>query len=238
MMTILTKHSRLIIALDFANAQQALQFVEQLDPNSCRLKVGFELFVSAGPSLVEALVKQGFKVFLDLKLHDIPNTVAAACRAAARLGVWMLNVHASGGRSMLEAAKDALAGVDSAPLLIAVTVLTSLDDRDLGQIGIERSVQEQTLGLAALAQSVGIDGVVCSAHEAQFLRQNLGDEFVLVTPGIRLHESSSDDQKRIMTPVEALRMGSDYLVIGRPITQAADPGTAVRMINAKIGGNA
>lgn len=237
-MTILTKHCRLIVALDFANAQQALQFVEQLDPDSCRLKVGFELFVSAGPSLVEALVKQGFKVFLDLKLHDIPNTVAAACRAAARLGVWMLNVHASGGRSMLEAAKNAMAGVDSAPLLIAVTVLTSLDDRDLGQIGIERSVQDQTLGLAALAQSVGIDGVVCSAHEAQFLRQNLGDEFVLVTPGIRLHESSSDDQKRIMTPVEALRMGSDYLVIGRPITQAVDPRTAVRMINAKIGGDA
>lgn len=236
-MTILTKHRRLIVALDFPSAQQALQFVKQLDPNSCRLKVGFELFISAGPSLVEALVDQGFEVFLDLKLHDIPNTVAAACRAAARLGVWMLNVHASGGRRMLEAAKDALAGVDSAPLLIAVTVLTSLDDRDLGQIGVERSVQDQTLDLAALAQSAGFDGVVCSAHETRILRQNLGDELVLVTPGIRPDEGLSDDQKRITTPAEALRMGSDYLVIGRPITQASDPGTVISRINAQISGD-
>jgi orotidine-5'-phosphate decarboxylase len=231
------KHSfqkRIIVALDFPNSQEALQFVEHLDPELCRLKVGFELFVSAGPELLKILHNKGFDIFLDLKLHDIPNTVAAACRSAARLGVWMINVHASGGRDMLEAARDALVPMINAPKLIAVTVLTSLADDDLLDIGVQRKVQEQTLGLAELARATGLDGVVCSAQETSLLRQNLGDKFLLVTPGIRPRGVISDDQKRVMTPTEAVNLGSDYLVIGRPITQAADPMAVIFSINSQI----
>jgi len=228
-------HKRIIVALDFPNAQDALQFVQQLDPEFCRLKVGFELFVSAGPELVKMLHNKGFDIFLDLKLHDIPNTVAAACRAAASLGVWMLNVHAAGGRDMLEAAKKALAPMEKdAPKLIAVTVLTSLADNDLLDIGVQRKVSEQALRLAKLADAAGLDGVVCSAQEAPLLRQKLGDKFVLVTPGIRLQDDASHDQKRVMTPIEAVKSGSDYLVIGRPITQAADPMAVIRSTNTLI----
>lgn len=224
----------LIVALDFPNSQQALHFVEQLNPQQCRLKVGFELFISAGPKFIEKLHHKGFGVFLDLKLHDIPNTVAAACRAAARLGVWMLNVHASGGMDMLKAAKNALASVENPPKLIAVTVLTSLTDDNLLEIGIQRKLSEQVIRLARLADVAGLDGVVCSAHEAAWLRQNLGDEFLLVTPGIRLRDGEVHDQKRVMTPVEALRLGANYLVIGRAITQAADPMAVIDSIQSQI----
>ncbi|OBS10483.1 orotidine-5'-phosphate decarboxylase [Acidihalobacter prosperus] len=215
--------ARVIVALDFPDAGGALALAAQLDPQLCRLKVGFELFVAAGPALVEALMARGFDVFLDLKFHDIPNTVASACRAAANLGVWMLNVHASGGSAMMQAARESIATCPRPPLLIAVTVLTSMDSGDLRRIGVERSAGEQVLELARLTQDCGLDGIVCSAQEARLLREAIGAEFLLVTPGIRPHDSEGDDQKRVLSPVEALRAGSDYLVVGRPITRAQDP---------------
>jgi orotidine-5'-phosphate decarboxylase len=213
-----------IVALDFPDAAPALEFASRLDPELCRVKVGFELFVAAGPSLVEQLVSRGFEVFLDLKFHDIPNTVAAACRAAAGLGVWMLNLHAGGGAAMMQAAREALDGVGGPrPLLIAVTVLTSMDDGDLRQVGVSDDALDQVLRLARLTYECGLDGVVCSAAETPELRIALPDDFVLVTPGIRPADAEAGDQKRVVTPSEALRIGSDYLVIGRPITKAADP---------------
>jgi len=225
---------RVIVALDYPDAESALALAGRLDPSACKLKVGKELFVSTGPQLVGRLVDRGFPVFLDLKFHDIPNTVAQACAAAARLGVWMVNVHASGGMKMMQAAKDALAGFASPPKLIAVTVLTSMGQEDLVQVGIGVEPQDQVIRLARLAHEAGLDGVVCSAREAQTLRQQLGAAFLLVTPGIRPAGVSSDDQKRILTPSQALAAGADYLVVGRPITQAADPVAALQSINAEI----
>ncbi|WP_455385353.1 orotidine-5'-phosphate decarboxylase [Acidihalobacter prosperus] len=218
-------HERpVIVALDFPDASSALEFAARLEPSLCRLKVGFELFVAAGPALVEQLVNRGFDVFLDLKFHDIPNTVAAACRAAAGLGVWMLNLHAGGGATMMQAAREALDTVGGRrPLLIAVTVLTSMDDADLNSVGVEVGAREQVLRLARLTHECGLDGVVCSAAEAPDLRVVLPQDFVLVTPGIRPADVDAGDQKRVVTPNEALRIGADYLVIGRPITRAADP---------------
>jgi orotidine-5'-phosphate decarboxylase len=214
---------RIIVALDFSDARSAVDMAARLDPALCRVKVGKELFTSAGPPLVEALVARGFGVFLDLKFHDIPNTVASACKAAARLGVWMMNVHASGGRAMMQAAREALAGVERRPKLIAVTVLTSLAQGDLTDIGMQGRPEEAVLRLARLARDAGLDGVVCSAQEAQALRAACGAGFHLVTPGIRPADGAQDDQKRVMTPRAAINAGADYLVIGRPITQAADP---------------
>ena len=225
---------RVIVSLDFPDGKQALELCQKLDPASCKLKIGKELFTREGPSLVEQLISSDFDIFLDLKYHDIPNTVASACRAAADLGVWMLNVHASGGRAMMEAACDALAKAANKPLLIAVTVLTSMSEDDLHELGITKHVEDQVLLLSNLAKSSGLDGVVCSAREANRLSAELGDEFCLVTPGIRPADSSSDDQKRIMTPVEAINAGSHYLVIGRPITRADDPLAALNAINANI----
>mgnify|MGYP001457147206 CR=1 FL=1 len=215
--------SPIIVALDYPEANQALAMAERLNPAQVRLKVGKELFTAAGPSLVESLHKLGFDVFLDLKFHDIPNTVAGAIRSAANLGVWMVNVHASGGPRMLEAAANAVAQVKQPPLLTAVTVLTSMGAEELRALGIDVSPEEQVRRLALLAQASGIEGVVCSAQEASMLRQACGEEFLLVTPGIRPAGSQTDDQTRIMTPPEALKAGVDYMVIGRPITQAADP---------------
>lgn len=226
--------SRLIIALDFANAERALQFVETLEPSQCKLKVGFELFVAAGPDFVKALVARGFDVFLDLKFHDIPNTVASACKAAARLGVWMINVHASGGTKMLEAARAALAGFDQAPKLIAVTVLTSMDETQLQGIGIEAEPAEQVKHLAQLSADCGLDGVVCSAQEAAILRKSLGQEFLLVTPGIRPLGSDQGDQSRIMTPVQAREAGVSYVVVGRPVTRADNPQAVIAQINRDL----
>lgn len=227
---------RIIVALDFSTSQEALALAQRLDPASCRLKVGKELFTAAGPALVEKLNALGFEVFLDLKFHDIPNTAAAACKAAAKLGVWMLNVHALGGRRMMEAAREALEGAIQRPKLIAVTVLTSMGREDLNELGIAGEPRETVLRLAGLAQSSGLDGVVCSAQEASSLRQELGADFCLVTPGIRPANAAQDDQTRIVTPTEAIRLGSHYLVIGRPITKAADPLQVLQRINLEING--
>lgn len=225
-------NSPIIVALDFPEAPSAIGFAHTLDPSLCRLKVGKELFTQAGPALVEALMKMGFEIFLDLKFHDIPNTVAAACRAAAGLGVWMINVHALGGSAMMKAARDTLQG--SPCKLIAVTVLTSMGREDLAEIGIDQEPIEEVKRLAALAQASGLDGVVCSAAEAAMLREKFGKDFCLVTPGIRPTGSSAGDQKRIMTPLEAIKNGSDYLVIGRPIREAPDRLRALESILEEI----
>jgi orotidine-5'-phosphate decarboxylase len=225
---------RIIVALDYPDAAAARQFVERVRPEMCRLKVGKELFVAAGPDFVRELAGQGYDVFLDLKFHDIPNTVAQACKAAARLGVWMMNVHASGGPRMLAAAREALEGLPQRPLLIAVTVLTSMGADELKAIGVERDAEQQVLRLAGLTRDAGLDGVVCSAREAAALRQAMGPAFCLVTPGIRPTGSDSGDQTRILTPIQAIRAGADYLVIGRPITQAVEPLDVLRDIAREI----
>lgn len=225
---------KIIVALDYADAASALNLVQALDPKRCKLKVGKELFTAAGPQLVEKLVAREFAVFLDLKFHDIPNTVAKACEAASRLGVWMLNVHASGGREMMIAAREGVNKSGSNALLIAVTVLTSMDQAALKQIGVDNTLENHVLNLAKLAQRAGLDGVVCSAKETSLLRKYLGQDFCLVTPGIRPANVNQNDQSRVVTPAEALRMGASYLVIGRPITQAPDPLAALEAINQEI----
>lgn len=226
---------RIIVALDYASSADALAMAARLDPAQCRVKVGKELFTRCGPSIVEALQSRGFDVFLDLKFHDIPNTTAKAVRAAAELGVWMVNVHASGGRRMMEAAANELAQVQSAEtLLIGVTVLTSMERSDLADLGLDVEPLEQVLRLARLTEESGLHGVVCSAQEVAPLRQLISPTFKLVTPGIRPAFASVGDQKRIMTPAEAVRTGSDYLVIGRPITQAESPVKALQMIDQEL----
>ena len=227
-------NSRLIVALDFPDVATARRQVSVLEPGSCRLKVGMELFTGGGPALVESLLQSGFEVFLDLKFHDIPTTVAKACTVAARLGVWMLNIHAAGGRQMLVAAREAIAGERHQPLLIGVTVLTSLAAADLTETGIHAAAADQVSRLAGLCKSAGLDGVVCSAQEASILQNSLGREFVLVTPGIRPTGNASHDQKRVMTPAEAISAGSHYLVIGRPVFEAADPQRMVQELNSEI----
>ncbi|MCF7530374.1 orotidine-5'-phosphate decarboxylase [Neisseria lisongii] len=230
-----TQRTPVIVALDFADEQSTLEFVRTLDPQLCQIKIGKELFTATGRPLAEKLIAQGFKLFLDLKYHDIPHTVAQACKAAAEMGVWMVDMHASGGRRMMEAAAEAVAGYREKPLLIGVTVLTSMEQSDLAEIGLDITPEQQVLRLAKLAQSSGLDGVVCSAHEAAPLRQALGQEFVLVTPGIRLDiVGNNDDQRRIMTPQQALAAGSSYLVMGRPITRAADPIAVLREVNRSV----
>jgi len=226
---------KIIVALDYPAAAPALALAERLQPALCRLKVGKELFTAAGPGLIEQLQRRGFEIFLDLKFHDIPNTTAQACKAATSLGVWMVNVHALGGRRMLEAAREAIANSSHQPKLIAVTMLTSMAQEDLADIGIDVTPAEMVLRLAKLAQDSGLDGVVCSAQEAALLRKQCGNEFCLVTPGIRPLQASRDDQSRVMTPLAALQAGSSYLVIGRPITKAADPLQALLDINKEIG---
>jgi orotidine-5'-phosphate decarboxylase len=229
------RDAKIIVALDYPLEAPALQLVQGLDPSLCRLKVGKELFTVAGPQFVEKLQTRGFDVFLDLKFHDIPNTTAQACKAAASLGVWMVNVHALGGRRMMETAREALENVTDRPKLIAVTVLTSMAQEDLQGIGITATPAEMVSRLAGLAKDSGLDGVVCSAQEATALRQQCGKDFCLVTPGIRPANAAANDQSRIMTPRAALAAGSSYLVIGRPITQAADPLAALKEITQDIG---
>ena len=229
------KDPKIIIALDYPTSAPALALAERLDASACRLKVGKELFTASGPAVLEQLMQRGFEVFLDLKFHDIPNTTAQACKAAAELGVWMVNVHALGGRKMLEAAANAVANSSKPPKLIAVTMLTSMAQEDLADIGITESPAEMVLRLATLTRDSGLDGVVCSAQEASLLRERLGKSFCLVTPGIRPAQASLDDQSRVMTPQAALLAGSSYLVIGRPITQATNPLQALRNINLEIG---
>lgn len=225
---------RIVVALDYADAASALQLVERLDPSLCRLKVGKELFTAAGPQLVENLIAKDFGVFLDLKFHDIPTTVQKACEAASRLGVWMLNVHASGGTAMMQAAREGVEKSGRQPLLIAVTVLTSMNQSALNEIGVEDDLQNQVLRLASLTKQAGLDGVVCSAQEAQMLKKQLGEDFCLVTPGIRPKTASLDDQSRVVTPSQAVAWGADYLVIGRPITQATDPLQALQAIHQEL----
>jgi orotidine-5'-phosphate decarboxylase len=229
------KKSPLIIALDFAVRSELDVLVDKLDPSLCRLKVGKELFTLYGPEVVRDLQRRGFDVFLDLKFHDIPNTTAAAVAAAADLGVWMVNVHASGGTKMMSAAKAALLpfGKD-APLLIAVTVLTSMHSNELRNIGVHDNALAQVRRLAMLTSECGLDGVVCSAQEVSVLRGLIPDDFLLVTPGIRPQGSAPDDQQRVATPTEAMTMGSNYLVIGRPITRSEDPLAALKQINAML----
>jgi orotidine-5'-phosphate decarboxylase len=227
---------RVIVALDFAKSGEALAFAARVKPQLCRLKVGKELFTAAGPVLIEKLRQQNFEIFLDLKFHDIPNTVAGACRAAAELDVWMLNVHALGGRAMLEAAREAVAAAHRPPRLIAVTVLTSMGAQDLHEVGIAGEPAAAALRLAKLAQASGLGGVVCSAQEAALLKRECGPDFCLVTPGIRLAGGANDDQQRVMTPASAIAAGADYLVIGRPVTQAADPLAVLESINRDIEG--
>lgn len=226
---------KIIVALDFPSQDPALALADQLDPAKCRLKVGKELFTRSGPELVKSLQGRGFDVFLDLKFHDIPNTTSAAVAAAADLGVWMVNVHASGGEKMMVACRERLEsfGADK-PLLIAVTVLTSMSDADLAGIGITDSAEAQVSRLAALTRNCGLDGVVCSAQEALRLKAEQGADFQLITPGIRPLSADKGDQQRIMTPTDALKAGSDYLVIGRPITQASDPLAALEAIHAEV----
>nr|BBJ04372.1 orotidine 5'-phosphate decarboxylase [Marinobacter nauticus] len=226
---------KIIVALDFPSQNPALALADQLDPAKCRLKVGKELFTRSGPELVKSLQGRGFDVFLDLKFHDIPNTTSAAVAAAADLGVWMVNVHASGGEKMMVACRERLEsfGADK-PLLIAVTVLTSMSDSDLAGIGITGSAEAHVSRLATLTKNCGLDGVVCSAQEAPRLKAEQGADFQLITPGIRPLTADKGDQQRIMTPTDALKAGSDYLVIGRPITQAPDPLAALEAIHAEV----
>ncbi len=224
----------LIVALDFDTATEALDLVDLLDPDTCRVKVGKQLFTREGPAILKALGARGFDVFLDLKFHDIPNTVANACVAAAEQGAWMVNVHASGGSRMMVAARDALAKLSNPPKLIAVTVLTSMASEDLLETGTPASPMERVLLLAELAQQAGMDGVVCSAQEAQQLRARLGPDFNLVTPGIRLPENNVGDQRRVLSPSDALAAGANYLVVGRPITAAPDPAGALEHIRSSI----
>lgn len=230
----MSNRSRVIVALDFADANRARHFIDLMQPAECRLKIGKELFTSAGPDFVREVTGRGFDVFLDLKFHDIPNTVAQACAAAAKLGVWMMNVHALGGEKMLRAAREALGDHDHRPRLIAVTILTSMDDAELTSVGLTGSAESNVRRLAHLARNSGLDGVVCSPREAALLRRELGTEFLLVTPGVRPAGSMHDDQSRVTTPAQAIENGASHLVIGRPITAAADPGSALKQINEEI----
>lgn len=226
---------RLIVALDFDDHHAAFELVENLEPARCRLKVGKEMFTRYGFTFVERLIKKGFDVFLDLKFHDIPTTVARACRAASELGVWMLNVHALGGREMMSAAREAVEGAcGRRPLLVAVTILTSLSAAELPDVGLSGSINENVLRLAQLAKTCQLDGVVCSPMETQFLRDAIGKDFYLVTPGIRLVRGASDDQKRVLTPKEAIRLGADFIVVGRPITLAENPLAVISAIEEEI----
>ena len=227
---------RIIVALDFPCETRALTLVDRLDPSLCRLKVGNELFVRTGPALVEKLVARGYAVFLDLKFHDIPNTVAGACRAAADLGVWMVNVHASGGVRMMAAAREALEARTHRPVLIAVTLLTSLSGDDLVELGVESTPEDCVLRWARLAYRCGLDGLVCSAREAPILRSHLGARLQLVTPGIRPRGHEAGDQRRVVTPDEAMKFGADYLVIGRPVSRATDPRGEILAIQSEISG--
>ncbi len=228
----------IIVVLDYPDAKLARELVARLDPTMCRIKIGKELHTAAGPALIDEFQRTGFQVFLDLKFHDIPNTVAAACRVAASQGVWMMNVHAAGGRKMMSAAREAVeksaASASGRPLLIGVTVLTSLADAEMPEVGFAGSAADNVLRLAAMTKDCGLDGVVCSAQEATALKSRLGAAFKLVTPGIRLPGDAAGDQSRVVTPLDAIKMGADYLVIGRSITHAADPAATLASIAAQL----
>lgn len=225
---------KIIVALDYADSNAALKLADQIDPQRARVKVGKELFTRSGPEVVKALVSRGFDVFLDLKYHDIPHTVGRACAAAADLGVWMMNVHTLGGGAMMQSAREAVGSDADSPILIGVTLLTSMDQKTFDQIGLSGNMTDTVLRLAQLARDSGLDGVVCSAQEATPLRDSLGCDFQLITPGIRPAGNDRGDQHRTMTPKQALDAGSHYLVIGRPITAAADPMQALLDIETSL----
>jgi orotidine-5'-phosphate decarboxylase len=226
--------SKILVALDYDNEFEALAFVEKVTPDMCRLKVGKELFCATGKYFVEKLVAKGFDVFLDMKFYDIPNTVASVLKVVADMGIWMVNVHTSGGERMMSAASEALSSHSKRPLLIGVTVLTSMNAEDLKAMGVLLTPQEQVIKLATLAKQSGLDGVVCSANEVELMKSNLGKAFLAVTPGIRPTGSDMNDQRRIVTPEEAIIKGSDYLVIGRPITKALKPLNELLRINNNL----
>lgn len=226
--------TKVLVALDYPSKKSAMSFIEKVSPEQCGLKVGKELFVSAGPEFVREIVDCGFKVFLDLKFHDIPNTVASACKAACDLGVWMLNVHTLGGRKMMQMAKDAVESSGTNALLIGVTILTSHSESDINEVGISGSIEERVGVLANMASESGLDGVVCSAHESRMIKELTTQEFLTVTPGIRLAGGDTQDQQRVMTPVKAIESGSDFLVIGRSVTQSDDPYKTLLEINSDL----
>ena len=223
--------TKVIVALDFSDQISVDRFCDQVSPNDCKLKVGKELFALLGPKLVTELMARGFDIFLDLKFHDIPNTVARAIKVVCDLGVWMTNVHCLGGQKMMMAANEARVGIGSDTTLVGVTMLTSHDASDLQDMGITRSMENQVLALASQAKDSGLDGVVCSARESKKLRDRLGEDFQFVTPGIRLDNDLQDDQSRVVTPIDAIKNGSNYLVIGRPITRSDNPSGKLRLIN-------
>ena len=224
--------NRIIIPLDMEYTS-AVSIADKLDPNICRLKVGNQLFTSSGPKIVKTLHDKGFEIFLDLKFHDIPNTVYESVKSAANLGVWMINVHASGGSKMLDASKKALEGFDKPPLLIGVTILTSISEEILTEIGFN-NLDKQVMRLTKLAQRSGLDGVVCAASDASKVKQTCGESFLTVTPGIRPKDADLNDQSRTSTPKEAIANGSDFLVIGRPITGSEDPTNALENIYKEV----
>ena len=224
--------NRVIIPLDLEYSA-AIDMASNFDPSNCRLKIGSQLFTSSGPKIIKELDSRGFEIFLDLKFHDIPNTVYEAVRSAADLGVWMINVHASGGKNMLEASKNALIDFDEPPLLIAVTLLTSLSENSIQEIGLN-NLSEQVLRLAKLSHECELDGVVCASSDTVIIKKEFGKEFITVTPGIRPDQSKLNDQSRVSTPSEAVRNGSDFLVIGRPITESDDPAGALKDIYKQI----
>ena len=229
-----TSDSKIIVALDYSDTKDVIRFADSVAPSLCRLKVGKELFTHAGPKIVSDLIKKGFDIFLDLKFHDIPNTISGAINVAADMGVWMTDVHASGGKRMMEEAKNTLEKNNSDMLLVAVTVLTSFSGDDLSDIGIYSTTEEQALRLATLAKNSGMDGVVSSAGEARELRKTCGEDFILVTPGIRPISAKPDDQRRIFTPSQAIVNGSSYLVVGRPITQSLSPAGILEIMNDEV----
>tara|TARA_E500000081_G_scaffold128390_1_gene136729 strand:+ start:1320 stop:2003 length:684 start_codon:yes stop_codon:yes gene_type:complete len=224
--------NRIIIPLDL-DYSQAINIAKTLDPNICRLKVGSQLFTSSGPKVINELHSLGFDIFLDLKFHDIPNTVHESVKSAADLGVWMVNVHASGGSKMLEASNKALLGYENPPLLIGVTVLTSLSEEEIKEIGL-KGIKGQVLQLAGLVKDNGLDGVVCAASDTTAIKSKFGEEFLTVSPGIRPANSNTNDQSRVATPSEAIKNGSDYLVIGRPVTGSKNPKDALEKIYKEI----
>jgi len=228
--------SKVIVALDIDSQQKLEELIRQLSPSVCRLKIGKTLFTRMGPQWVQSLQNQGFEIFLDLKFHDIPQQVAGACQEAARLGVWMVNVHALGGLAMLKAARKAVdeCPTDRKPLLIGVTILTSLSSSDLDLIGIHEPLEQVVIRLATLCHQAGLDGVVCSAQEALAIKAVLGADFLCITPGIRLQSDAHQDQKRVLTPIDAIKAGSDYLVIGRSITHATSPMDVLHQVNQGI----
>ena len=229
-----SKAQKIILALDFSSESETLDFVEQLEPKLCKLKVGKQLFVREGPRVVTSLIDRGFDVFLDLKFHDIPNTVVKACEAAADMGCWMINVHACGGRIMMEAAANSFARLKNPPLLVSVTVLTSFDDHEMMRIGLNKTIVKQAKLLAKLSYDSGLDGVVCSALEVKNIRKCVGNKFIYVTPGIRFLDDPKHDQNRVVTPEKAILLGSDYIVVGRSVTNDVDPLKKLKQMNLNL----